>query len=61
MMMMVMLSVEHDDMVPMPVSITDPDPDSDAAYIDTYIFRNDHRFIAGGRRAGKSRHRQKRN
>ena len=59
MVMMVVVSADHDDgVVPMPVSLTDPN--ADAAYVDAYTFRNDHGFIAGGRRTGKSRHRQKR-
>jgi hypothetical protein len=38
-------------MVPMPVSLADADdPDFD-------VFRDDHRFVADGQRAGKCRHR----
>ena len=43
--MHVVLSVENDRVVPMPVSVTDAN--SDAANIETYTFRDDRWLIAG--------------
>jgi hypothetical protein len=43
----------------MPVSLADTH--TDAADPDFDVFRDNHRFIAGGQRAGKCRHGQKRN
>jgi len=40
-------------MVPMPVSLAD----ADATDPDFEVFRDDHRFVADGQRAGKCRHR----
>jgi hypothetical protein len=54
----VVLSVEHDRAVPMPVSVTDAN--SDTADIDTDTFRDDHWLVAGVRGSGKCRHRQHR-
>jgi hypothetical protein len=59
MMMVVVLSVEHDSVVMMPVSVTDVD--ADAADSDIDALRDDHWFVAAIQRAGKRRHRQKRN
>jgi hypothetical protein len=56
-MVIVVLSVEHDSAVMMPVSVADAN--SDAADIDA--FRDDHRLVAGVRRTGECRHCQKRN
>jgi hypothetical protein len=42
-------------MVPMPVSVTD----ANTADSDFDGFRDDHRFVTGGQRAGKCRHGQK--
>jgi len=56
---MVVLSVEHDRVVPMPVPVTDPN--SNAADIDTYTFRDDHGLVGGVQRTGKCRHSQHRN
>ena len=52
---MVVLSVEHDRVVPMPVSVTDPN--SDAADPDVDAFRDDHWFVADVQRTGKCRQR----
>ena len=45
--------------VAMPVSVTDPN--ADAADPDLDVVRDDHRLVAGARRTGECRHRQKRN
>jgi hypothetical protein len=42
-------------MVTMPVSLADAD--TDVADINSDVFRDDHWFVAGAQRAGKSRHR----
>jgi hypothetical protein len=57
--MVVVLSVEHDSVMMMVVSVTDAN--SDAADIDTYAFRDDHRLVAGVQGSRKCRHRQHRN
>jgi hypothetical protein len=46
-------------MVPMPVSLADAN--ADVADLNSDVFRNDHWFVAGAQRAGKRRHRWKRN
>jgi hypothetical protein len=46
-------------MVPMSMSLTDPNPDAPDPDID--VFRDDNWFVADVQRAGKCRHRQKRN
>jgi hypothetical protein len=58
-MVMVVLSVKHDRVVPVPVAVTDPN--SDAPDPDFDAFRDDHWFIADVQRTGKCRHRQERN
>ena len=58
-MVMVVLSVKHDRVVPVPVAVTDPN--SDAPDPDFDAFRDDHWFIADVQRTGKCRHRQKGN
>jgi hypothetical protein len=55
---MVVLSVERDRVVPMPVSVTDANPD--AADIDTDTFWDNHWLVAGVRGSAKCRHRQHR-
>jgi hypothetical protein len=42
-------------MVPMPVSLADAN--ADVADLNSDVFRDDYWFVAGGRRAGKCRHR----
>jgi hypothetical protein len=59
MVMVTVVSVEHDSVIPMPVSVTDMN--SNAAYPDIDAFRDDHRFVADIQRTGKYRHRQERN
>jgi hypothetical protein len=55
----VVVMVVRSDYSVMPVSITDAD--SDATNADFDVFRDDHRFVASARSAGKRRHGQKRN
>jgi hypothetical protein len=42
-------------MVPMAVSLADAN--ADVADLNSYVFRDDHWFVAGAQRAGKCRHR----
>jgi len=58
-MVMVVLAVEHDIVVMMPVSVTDDN--SNAANPDVDAFRDHHWFVADVQRTGKCRHRQERN
>jgi hypothetical protein len=46
-------------MVPMPVSLADAN--TKVADLNSDVFCYDHWFVAGAQRAGKCRHRQKRN
>jgi hypothetical protein len=53
------LAVEYDSVVPMPVLVTDAN--SDAADPDIDAFRDDHWFVADVQRTGQCRHGHERN
>jgi hypothetical protein len=60
MIVMVVLAVDHDAVVSMPVALTAANPDAIDSDMD--VFRDDDRVIAAGvHRTGKCRHRQQRN